>query len=176
MKALATLAAAAALLAAPPAAAQARCLSAADAEAIALVALPDIIRDAGTVCAALPASSLLRRTDGKFIAKYEAEAERAWPAARTAIAKLSDPAVELLLLSEYARPLLSSLFAPQITGRINPEDCPTLDRLVTLLEPLPPRNTAGVIVTTLQYLKAERAKGRAKDAPDLPICTPGATR
>lgn len=163
-----------ALLFAAPAVAQTRCLSANEAESIALVAMPEIIRDAGAVCSNLPGSSLLRRTDGKFIAKYEAEADRAWPAARRAIAKLSDPAVELLLLSEYARPLLTEMFAPQITGRINPEDCPALDRVVTLIEPLPPRNTAGIVVAALQHLKTERARGRAQDAPDLPICTMGA--
>ena len=155
-----------------PAIAQTGCLSATDAESIALVAMPDIIRDAGRVCAALPASSLLRRTEGPFIQKYDREADRAWPAARTAIAKLSDPAVELLLLSEYARPMLTSIFAPQITGRIQPSDCPTLDRLVTLLEPLPARNTAGIVVATLQYLKAEKAKGKRTDIPDLPVCPP----
>jgi hypothetical protein len=166
--------AAVALLAAQPAAAQAPCLAAPDAEAIALVALPEIIRDAGRVCAALPATSLLRRMSGPFLTKYQAEADRAWPAARAAIAKLSDPSVELLLLSDYARPLLTSLFAPQITGRIQAGDCPTLDRLVTLLEPLPPRNTAGIVVATLQYLKAEKAKGRKDDIPDLPVCAAGA--
>ena len=157
-------------LVAGPAAAQTRCLSAADAESIALVALPEIIRDAGRVCSALPASSLLRRSSGAFLAKYDAEADRAWPAARAAIAKLSDPAVELLLMSDYARTTLTSIFAPQITGRIQPSDCGTLDRLVTLLEPLPARNTAGIVVTTLQYLKAEKAKGQQNRIPDLPVC------
>ncbi|TCP37467.1 hypothetical protein [Sphingomonas sp. BK235] len=159
-----------ALLAAPPAAAQDRCLSSTDAESIALVALPEIIRDAGRVCAALPASSLLRKSDSALLQKYDREADRAWPAARTAIAKLSDPAVELLLLSDYARPMLTSLFAPQITGRIQPGDCGTLDRLVTLLEPLPARNTAGIVVATLQYLKAEKNKGKRDAIPDLPVC------
>ncbi|PZQ62902.1 MAG: hypothetical protein DI544_01535 [Sphingomonas taxi] len=170
MRALAALAATVALLAAPAAGAQARCLTASDAESIALVAMPEIIRDAGRVCAALPASSLLRRTSGAFLDKYDREADRAWPAARTAIAKLSDPAVELLLLSEYARPMLTSIFAPQITGRIQPGDCTTLDRLVTLLEPLPARNTAGIVVATLQYLKAEKDKGKRSDIPNLPVC------
>lgn len=155
---------------ASPAVAQTPCLNQAEAESIALVSLPAIIRDAGRVCAALPPTSLLRRTSGPFIAKYDAEADRAWPAARQAIAKLSDSAVELLLMSDYARPMLTSLFAPQITGRIQPRDCPTLDRLVTLLEPLPARNTAGIVVATLQYLKAEHARGGLRDAPDLPVC------
>lgn len=162
--------AAAALFTAPPALAQTPCLSAADAESIALVAMPEIIRDAGRVCSALPARSLLRRTDGPFLSKYEAEADRAWPAARTAIAKLSDPAVELLLMSDYARTMLTSIFAPQITGRIQPADCTTLDRLATLLEPLPARNTAGIVVATLQYLKADKARGKPTGIPELPVC------
>ncbi|MDR6788562.1 hypothetical protein J2Y58_001922 [Sphingomonas sp. BE138] len=176
MKRSAALAACVAMLTASAASAQAPCLSAADAESIALVAMPDIIRDAGRVCASLPASSLLRRQSGAFLDKYDREADRAWPAARTAIAKLSDPAVELLLLSDYARPMLTSIFAPQITGRIQPADCPTLDRLVTLLEPLPPRNTAGIVVATLQYLKSEKNKGKRTDIPDLPVCAAGAAR
>ena len=138
--------------------------------------MPAIIRDAGRVCAALPATSLLRRTSGPFIAKYDAEADRAWPAARQAIAKLSDPSVELLLMSDYARPMLTSLFAPQITGRLQARDCRTLDRLVTLLEPLPARNTAGIVVATLQYIKAEHARGAMREAPDLPICAAKATQ
>ena len=62
------------------------------------------------------------------------------------------------------------MFAPQITGRIAVRDCPTIDRMVTLLEPLPPRNTAGVIVATLQYLKADRARRGERQTPDLPLC------
>lgn len=175
MKRLLALAAALSMIAAPVTA-QTPCLNQAEAESIALVSLPAIIRDAGRVCAALSETSLLRRTSGPFIAKYDAEADRAWPAARQAIAKLSDPAVELLLMSDYARPMLTSLFAPQITGRIQPRDCSTLDRMVTLLEPLPARNTAGIVVATLQYLKSEHARGAMRDAPDLPVCAAKAAR
>lgn len=155
--------------------AQTPCLTAPEAESIALVALPDILRETGRICTNLPANSVLRRGSGPFVAKYQAEADRAWPAARAAITKLSDPAVEMLLLSDYARPLLTALLAPQITGRIALADCPTIDRLATLLEPLPARNTAGIVVATLQYLKAEKAKGKSAVAnvPDLPVCAAG---
>jgi hypothetical protein len=166
--------AAAAMLVVTPASAQ-RCLSAPEAEAIALVAMPEVIRHAGTVCAArLPAASLLRRTDSPLLRRYEAEADRAWPAARAAIVKLSDPAIDSLLQSNLARPLITTLVAPMVVGRVAVEDCGVVDRLVTLLEPLPPRNTAGVLVTALQYMTAEKAKGRSIDLPDLPLC--GATR
>ena len=166
---------AALLLSAMPttALAQTPCLTTAEAESITSVALPDIIRETGRVCTALPASSLVRRASGAFLARYEAEADRAWPAARAAIAKLSDPQIAMLLLqSDYARPLITSLMAPQVVGRIQPSDCGTIDRIVTLLEPLPARNVAGIVVASVQHLKAEKARGAASVAniPDLPVC------
>lgn len=154
--------------------AQTPCLKRAEAEAITLVALPDIILETGRVCTSLPATSLVRRTSGPFLDRYQAEADRAWPAARAAIAKLSDPRVSMLLLqSEYARPLITALIAPQIVGRVQPSDCGTIDRLVTLLEPLAPRNIAGIVVASLQHLKSEKARGTAavRDVPDLPVCS-----
>ena len=164
-----------ALLGMPSAApAQTPCLTTSEAESITLVAFPDIILETGRVCTALPARSLVRRTSGPFISRYQVEADRAWPAARAAIAKLSDPRLSMLLLqSDFARPLITSLIAPLIVGRVQPSDCGTIDRLATLLEPLPPRNTAGIVVTSLQHLKAEKARGAAavRDLPDLPVCS-----
>lgn len=161
----------AAALAAPNPATPRACLTDADAQAVALVAMPEIIRETGVVCATrLPADSLVRRTSGPFIAKYDAAADEAWPTARAAITRMIDPMADVLLQSQYARPVLTSLLVPQLVGRIEPADCGTLDRLVTLLAPLPPRNTAGVIVTALAYFKAERAKGKNVTVPDLPLC------
>ena len=170
MKLSAILMAAAAI--ASPVSAQAQCITAPEAEAMTLVALPDIIRETGRVCAAhLPATSLVRNQSSALIGRYQGEADRAWPSARAAIVKLSDPAVDALLDSEFARPLLTSLLVPQIVGRIAPRDCGTIDRLITLLQPLPPRNTAGIVVETLRYLKADKARQGVRMVPDLPLCT-----
>lgn len=159
------------LLFVQPVAAQTRCLTALEAEAVTMVALPTILEQTGVVCAArLPAASLLRQSDGPLLSRYKDAAERAWPAARAAIVKLSDPLIDGLLQSDYARPLLTAAIAPLLVGRINPADCCTIDRLVTQLAPLPPQNAAGVIVTTLGYLKAEKAKGKDSAVPDLPLC------
>lgn len=163
----------AAVALATPAAAAPLCLTPREAETVTLVALPDLIRETGRVCArALPASSLVRRTSGAFLAKYQAAADAAWPDARLAIAKLSDPAVVLLLQSDYARPVLTALMVPLLVGRVAIADCPTIDRFATLVQPLPPRNTAGLVVTTLQFLKREKARGNGAvaDLPDLPVC------
>lgn len=160
------------LIASPAIAQPQGCLSNAEAESLALVALPEIIRETGRVCSErLPTASLIRRQDGPLIIKYQTAADRAWPGARAAIVKLSDPAVDLLLQSEYARPVLTSLIVPQIVGRIDLADCTTIDRLVTQLEPLPPKNTASIIVTVLRYLKADQARGGKASVPDLPLCT-----
>lgn len=168
------LALAALLVTVPPATAQTRCITTPEAEAMALVALPDVLRQTGIVCTdRLPETSLIRDPTSRLVRKYEAEATRAWPLARGAIVKLSDPAVDVMLDSEFARPLLTSLLVPLLVGRIAPSDCGTIDRLVTLLEPLPPRNTAGIVVATLQYLKAEKAKGGRVSVPDLPLCPAG---
>ncbi len=167
-----TVAALAALaLIASPASAQQRCVSDSQAEALSLVALPEILKETGRVCATrLPAGSLIRTGGGRLIARYQQAADEAWPAARTAIAQLSDPAVELLLQSDYARPVLTSTVVPMIVGRIALEDCGTIDRLVTQLEPLPPRNTASVIVTVLRYLKVDRPRAGRASVPQLPLC------
>ena len=71
-----------------------------------------------------------------------------------------------------ARPVLTALLVPLLVGRIAPADCPTIDRFATLVEPLPARSTAGLVVTTLQFLKREKARGNGAVAalPDLPVC------
>ena len=158
-------------LLAGPAMAQKRCVTDAQAETLALVALPEIIKETGRVCATrLPAASLIRRADSDLIARYQAAADQAWPAARVAIGQMSDPAVEMLLQSDYARPVITSVVVPQIVGRIDLEDCETIDRLVTQLAPLPPRNTASVVVTVLRYLKTDRARAGKSAVPQLPLC------
>lgn len=162
---------AAGTLVAQPVAGQTGCITAPEAEAMTMVAMPEILRQTGTVCTArLPATSLIRRSDSNLIDRYQREADRAWPNARSGIVKLSDPAIAPLLDSDFARGLLVSLLVPQIVGRIAVSDCAMIDRLVTLLDPLPPRNTAGIVVAALQYLKAEKAKGARIDVPDLPLC------
>ena len=160
-----------ALLLATTAQAQTACLSEREAESVTLVALPDILRETGRVCAArLGDKSLIARTDGPLIMRYQTAADDAWPVARNAIGKLSNPTVGLLLQSDYARPILTSLMVPLIVGRIAVEDCPVIDRIVTQLAPLPPKNTASLVVTTLKYLKSEQAKGKPVQVPDLPLC------
>lgn len=165
----ALMALAAAAVATSPAAAAAPCLSTDEAEALVLAVAPDLIRQTGVQCATeLPPNALLRRPSSSFLSRFQAEADSAWPRARTALAKLAGPDVQPLLESGFARTLLGSLVAPLL--QVQTGDCGAVNRLVTLLEPLPPRNAAAVVVTVVQLSEADRQK-RGLRPSGLPICT-----
>jgi hypothetical protein len=156
------------------AAAATPCVTPDEATSITLVALPAIIRQVGTICAAhLPPSALLRQPSSVFVAKYEAEADRAWPDAQTALERVAGPDVAPLLQSEFTRPMLTSLLAPALIGTVHPSDCGKVEGIADDLQPLPPRNTARLIVSTLQLAREKQNEfgtpGSSKTL-DIPIC------
>ena len=158
------------LAAAPP---QPRpCLTAPEAEALVAAALPDVLRQTGVRCAPkLAVVSPLRQSNGELLKRYDRAAESAWPAARAALGKLSGSLVDGLLQSDYARPLLGSLIAPVIAARLPVEDCAAIDRLVTLLAPLPPQNVAGLVVVAADRARRTRVPaGTSNPAASLPLC------
>ena len=161
------------LLAAPPPARA--CLTQGEAESAVLVAMPELLRQTGSICSGqLPASSLVRLSTSPLLSRYQIEADRAWPAARAALVKLSDPQADALLDSQFARPLLLTLVVPLITERIATTDCRTIDRLVTALEPLPPRNTAAAVVTAIGYFATRKPMAGARNQlAGLPLCQTG---
>jgi len=150
------------------------CATPIEATAVTAVAMPEIIRQVGQICASrLPASALLRLPEGAFIAKYQAEADRAWPAARAALARIGGPTVAPLLQSDFTRPVLTSLLAPALIGTVDPGDCIKIEHIAEQMQPLPPRNTAELIVSTLQLVREKQAEfGTTADKQtlDIPIC------
>jgi len=162
--------AAAALLSASAANATTPCVTTPEATSIALVAMPAAIRQVGQICATqLPATSLLRQPGSAFLARYQAEADRAWPTARAALARVAGPDIAPLLQSDFTRPMLVSLLAPALTDFVQPKDCADLDRIVTLAQPLPPQNAAGLIVATLKLTRDKQAQF-GNQTLDIPIC------
>jgi len=143
------------------------CVTTPEATAIALVAMPAAIRQVGQICASqLPSNSLLRQPGS---ARYQTEADRAWPAARAALSRVAGPDIAPLLQSDFTRPMLVSLLAPALTDFIQPKDCADLDRIVTLAQPLPPQNAAGLIVATLKLTRDKQAEFGTQTL-DIPIC------
>ena len=154
--------------------AAAPCATTTEATAITAVAMPAIIRQVGQICATrLSPSALLLQPEGGFVAKYEAEADRAWPAARAALARIGGPDVAPLLQSDFTRPVLTSLLAPALIGTVDPGDCDKIEHIAEQVAPLPARNTAELIVSTLQLVREKQAEfGTAGDKRtlDIPIC------
>lgn len=149
------------------------CVSPPEAEALVASVAPELIAEVGRVCTpALPPGATLRQANGALVERYRAEADRAWPQGRGAITKITGPDIGSLLGGDLARPLLATLVLPLLTKNLVTADCASLDRIVTLAQPLPPRNMAGLLVAVLQLVDSKRVARGAK--PTLPICQSGA--
>jgi len=157
------------------------CLTHSEAVSMVLVLAPEAIKAAGTACSqTLPSTALIRQTTGPYIQAFQAEADHAWPQAKTGISKLaassekggkgSDTSklISAMLDSDQIRPMVIAMIAPELAKVIKPKDCATIDHMVTALAPLPPANFAETIVTVVEMVnKGDVAKGKK---PDLPIC------
>jgi len=134
--------------AAPAQAAQgAICLTRPEAESVVQVLLPDVLVAAGGVCAGyIPPQSVLRDPQGPVIMRFRADAAAAWPGARAVVQRLAPPEMAGLVNNDLLRTVLTAALAPAIAGNIKPADCPTFDRVVNLLSPLPARNIAALLV------------------------------
>jgi hypothetical protein len=147
------------------------CLTSDEAEGLFQVMLPDMIREMGRVCGALPANAFLRQPSVGFMARINAGVAPAMPTAQAGIRKLLGPDAGFIADSQFAIPAVRAIIAPAITQAVKPADCPGLDRIVTNLAPLPPRNLAAVFAALLQLSQNDE-----KRAPRLPICPMGRPR
>ncbi|MFD1787288.1 hypothetical protein ACFSC3_06865 [Sphingomonas floccifaciens] len=162
--------AATALLSATTAQAQTTaCIPQPDAEALFLALAPAMIGSVAATCApVLPANALLRRSVASLTAKYSAESDAAWPRAKEGLRKLLGPQGGQMVDSELARPMVTSMVAPLLAKEVKAKDCPNIDRVLTLIDPLPAKNTAALVVTLLDMSGAARPKSGRK--ADLVLC------
>lgn len=167
----AALAAIAALASQSAFAAQAgKCLSAAEAESVAVSALPDALSSAQRACAPhLPAQSALRNAGERIAQVYRPAADKAWPRAGRAFLS----AVELPLPEgtspDVMRPLLVATISALVEQEIKPQDCGTVNEFYSALEPLPPENVAKLLIAFMKLGDRERAPGKGKTSP-FTIC------
>ncbi|MFA5988573.1 MAG: hypothetical protein WC803_03070 [Sphingomonas sp.] len=143
------------------------CITAPEAETLVASVMPELVLEAGQICTkTLPPTALLRQISGPFLMRYKAEAQIAWPQAKALIGEVGGPLAQTVADSAIARTLLATLVAAVIAKQLKPADCPAINRVLTLAEPLPPRNTAGLIVAILQLTGVKQQEKRTL----LPIC------
>lgn len=158
-----------------------RCVTAQQASGLMLVLLPGALRAMQRVCATrLPDSALLRRMPPALLSKYETAAAGAWPRATEAIRAISGQSLDASQVA-MVRPMLDAMAAPMLAEVIQPDICPTANRVATLLEPLPAENLAGLVVTYVELRAAEKAREARESGttpapatrsrvPDVTIC------
>ena len=169
---------AAALVAASSAQAQTQppaCIQPREAEALFLALAPAMIGSVAATCATvLPPGALLRRSVGPLTAKYAAESDAAWPAAKEGLRKLVGPDAAQMVDSELAKPMVTAMIAPMLAKEVKAKDCPHIDRVLTLIDPLPAKNTAALVVAILDM--TGKAKGGGKDGNPFVLCPAAVSR
>ena len=148
------LAAAALILVVPQVAAapEAQCLTAGEFTALATYALPGAIDGTARTCSAvLPANAYLRNHGSELAARYAAGRDEVWPEAKAAFLKMSAASdadtAELFaaMPDDSLRQIADAALSGIAASKVKPGSCPTIDRMIALLAPLPAANTAELI-------------------------------
>jgi len=169
--------AAVAALLATPAMAQAQnsagCLSQAEANALFVFALPEMLNSVDEKCAPhLPRSAFLVAQGPQLVARQRAATAANWPTAKAAFIKMAtaedtkgDTAkIMTKIPDETLRTLVVTGLGVAVTSDIKPADCPKASRLVEALAPLPVANLATIVVETMGL-----AGGKDKKPP-IAVC------
>ncbi|MFA7586950.1 MAG: hypothetical protein WCY11_12275, partial [Novosphingobium sp.] len=147
-------------------AAAAPCLTPGEFSALSSYALPSVITGTAQRCgASLPSQAYLKANGSQLAARYAGLRQSAWPGARAALVKVApaiNPEAATLMaklpdetLQQIADAWVESLVAQQLPV----ERCASVDRLVRLLAPLPPENTAELVALAVG-LGAKAGVGR----------------
>ena len=128
------------------------CLTSPEAEALVTYALPSAIRAMTTKCAAvLPATTALVQSGPIIAARYQSEADRAWPVAKVAFDKVSGLQLASILGEPGAKGLVDAAFGAGLAEKVKTDDCSKVDRMINILEPLPAKNMAMLITALMEF-------------------------
>ena len=133
-------------------AAEPPCLTAGEFTAVSTYALPGAIEAIAERCAPQLGAGAFLKTDLKRLAaRYSATSRAAWPGAKAAFLKVGvggNPEAASLFAGmpdDTLRPMVNGVLASAIAQKLPTDRCTAIDRLVRLLSPLPPENTAELI-------------------------------
>ncbi len=145
------------------------CLQPAEAEALMMFILPGAFDALTDRCrASLPADAPLSRIGHALALRYRPESESAWPLAKAAFGKVSDPAAIKILGDDTLKKLVSTGIANELPKSVKPKDCGLVDRFVAALEPLPARNMA-LLMGALIEVGSRTGAGDQRGSP-FKIC------
>lgn len=138
-----------------------QCISAEAAESLITYVLPGALDAVRTKCSAsLPASAALLQVDSARMQRYEADSQRAWPEASTVIELMVGQNFPENLEMDAMRPFVDAMLPAMLAQKVNPTDCPTIDKVYSLLEPMPTANLASLTVMLAQLGSNGDKEGR----------------
>jgi hypothetical protein len=166
------------LLVAPQiaAAAEPPCLSPREATAVMAYALPGAISGTTRRCGpVLGKESWIARNGDDLARRYGERKTVLWPEAKAALLKVTagsaDPTLDMLksLPDESLQQLTDAIVTGTVAEKIPDKRCFVVDRLLSLVAPLPPENTAELIALTLGVV----SHGDSPKLGKLAICKAG---
>jgi hypothetical protein len=127
------------------------CLSGEEAEGLVTYVLPAAVRAMSVHCAkTLPATAPLVQSGVVTAARYQVDADKAWPMASFAFDKVSGLPVAKMMGEKALKPLIEKTISGGVVQNFQAKDCMTADRFINILQPLPARNMAMLITALLE--------------------------
>ena len=157
-------------------AAEAPCLTTGEFSALIGYGMPAALGGTVDRCAkTLPADAFLRSDDAKaMIARYTAAKSTQWPRAKAAVLKMGNGSKSdaFGLLGAMPDPVLQTLadtfVAGLVASQLPIERCPVVNRMLSLLAPLPPETTAQAVGLAIGI----GARAGQSRIGKVAICTP----
>ena len=151
---------------------EASCLTSKQADSLAGYALPSVISGAAKRCSATLTDSSYLKTHGPALAeRYAARKDATWPSAKAAFLTMSkgrDGADKIFstLPDSSLREMVDVVFEGLVAQEIPVDGCDKIDNFVRILAPLPPENTAELVVLLIGLSPAAKSGKPGK----LAIC------
>lgn len=138
-----------------------QCIPAETAESLMTYVLPGALGAVRTKCSeSLPANAALLQVNSAQMQRYEADSQKAWPEASMAIGLLVGQDLPENMEVEAFRPFVDAMIPAMLAQKIKSKDCPTIDKVFGLLEPMPTANLASLTVMLAQLGNNDGDDGR----------------
>lgn len=124
-----------------------QCVPPEKAEALITYILPAALTAVGSKCSdSLPETAPLLQTNSSRFEQLSIDSEAAWPEARDVIGLMAGQKFPEGMDMDVMRPMVDAMIPAMLTQEFKTKDCPTIDRVYGLLEPLPSANIAGLTI------------------------------
>jgi len=158
------------LVSAQAAAAQQACIPATDLADTVTYAVPLAYDATRSACDAQFKASGFMKNDGvSFVDRFRARQDTAWPAARRVLTLFAtsmsngedapDPAMSEAIANmpdDALRPFVDALATQKLSEEIKPDTCGKIERVMSLLSPLPVENVSGLATLIVELAGVEK--------------------